>query len=420
MAIPPLKLWLEQTNRNVFRPRSAELKILDEAIGKYETDKSPAALGKIKLAFEGWKKAKGPGWTMNERNKSGALSQLNTDLLAVQAVRFTPQELAALAFIAENRRNVIRNLFQGKQVVLKGLKSPKKAVEEAASDLKSKAEEAKAWLKSSGKTTPADAARIVKDKLEAMACEIFQVETLSTLGDLAGFVLDILEKCAVEVAPAVGHVKDGYDLFTGWAKVVSQAIERHDISKRAYVIDTGAPQAAFNALKQCLDKEIKAQAGEAGIATASFALKTGLVFADGGAISGPVVGALKAAANLAMKIGLLALEFRSTRRANELLKKSDLDIKLFETYPLLGCYLLTSATLSDVIPIKSFGQPGWMDYIETLKSRGFDGIYQAAEKLIDASLWEVRDMPKRRGKSTLPLGSLGAGGVAGDLKDIFG
>ena len=32
----------------------------------------------------------------------------------------------------------------------------------------------------------------------------------------------------------------------------------------------------------------------------------------------------------------------------------------------MSCYLLTSATFSDLIPIDNFGTPGWMDYVEGL------------------------------------------------------
>jgi hypothetical protein len=415
--IPSHKVWLEQTSRNVFRPRSAQLKILDEAIKKYESERSPAALGKVKLAFEGWKKAKGPGWTMNDRNKSGALSQLNTDLLSVPAPKFDARETAALAFIAENRRNVIRNLFEGKEIVFKNANF-KEGVKQAAADLKAQGEDAARWLRQAGKAPPEDTVRMGKEAMEKMVKAIFNVESLSMLGELSSLVLDIVGTCGISVAPVVGHVKDGYDLVVGWGKVVGAAVDKNKVAKRGYVIDTGAPQAAFAALKQCLDKEIKIQAAEAGIATTSFALKTGLVFVDGGSVSGPVVGAAKAAASMAMKLGQLAWEFHCTCNANELLKKGQLDIKLFEVYPLLGCYVLTSATLSDILPIKCFGQPGWMDYIEALKSRGYDGIYEAAEGLIAASPWEVRGMPKRRNRGGIVLPGLV--GPAGDALGVFG
>ena len=80
MAIPTQAQWLEETSRNIFRPRSPELRLVDQAIGQYERSKTPAALGKIKITFEAWKRTKGPGWVNNERNHHGGRS--NTKILS--------------------------------------------------------------------------------------------------------------------------------------------------------------------------------------------------------------------------------------------------------------------------------------------------------------------------------------------------
>lgn len=150
LAIPTQAQWLEKTGRNIFRPRSAELKLVDQAIGQYERSPSPAAMGKIKLAFEAWKRAKGPGWADNERNRHQALTELDAALRSVKSVQFTPQELQALAFIAEQRKQVIRNVFQGRQVTLKGPTSPRQAVQQAADELRGSADAAAQWMRSVG------------------------------------------------------------------------------------------------------------------------------------------------------------------------------------------------------------------------------------------------------------------------------
>jgi hypothetical protein len=80
---------------------------------------------------------------------------------------------------------------------------------------------------------------------------------------------------------------------------------------------------------------------------------------------------------------------------NTALGAGQLDTRLFRTYPLMGCYLLVSATLSDLIPIESFGTPGWMDYIENLHKRSFEKICKASIDLIEKSPWEIEGLPKR-------------------------
>ena len=111
--------------------------------------------------------------------------------------------------------------------------------------------------------------------------------------------------------------------------------------------------------------------------------------ADGSAVS-------LVTAPLAGQLYWLATEWRATVGVNKALTAGQLDVRLFRTYPLMGCYLLTSATFSDLIPIDNFGTPGWMDHVENLKKRRFDGIYEAAAGLIDKSPWEIEGLPKER------------------------
>jgi hypothetical protein len=195
--------------------------------------------------------------------------------------------------------------------------------------------------------------------------------------------------------------------------------EQVGVADRKYVIDTDAPASAFAALKTLLVEETKKQTIAASQATASFAVKTGLAFVDGGAISGPVVGAISALATLAPQLYFLAVEWRATKAINKALTDGELDVRLFRTYPLMGCYLIVSGTLGDLIPIDSFGTPGWMQYIENTKHES-DAIYQSATKLVDASPWEIMGLPKRKSGTTAAVfGELSRiGGFAGPISDI--
>jgi hypothetical protein len=297
----------------------------------------------------------------------------------------------------------------------------KEAVKDAAEQVKAKCADAKSFLEGRGKKSTLTAGDLARKKLEEMTKAMFSVDALESLGGLAGLVIDILGKCSVSVAPVVGHIKDGYDLFTGWAKAASALHEQHSISNCNYAIDIGAPSSAFQGVKTCLANETKNETASASIATTSFALKTGLAFVDGGAISGPVVGAANAVASLSLQLYWLATEWRATQAINKALADGNLDLTLFRTYPLMGCYLMTSATFSDLIPIDCFGTPGWMDYVESLKKRSFDGIYDAATGLIDKSPWEIKGLPKRPAKGAgLQLGMIGAAKDLGsNVKDIF-
>lgn len=404
MPIPSHQSWLTETKLGAMKPRSSQLKAVDDALQQYERVRNENNLFRIKHAFEDWKRSKGAGWKTSERNRGGAITRLDQELAKVADYRthqltggrFTMEELQALAFMGKERKKVIANIFRGKEVTFRNSpKAVKEAVKDAAEQVKTKCVEAKKFLDGSGKKSTLSPAEMAQKKLEEMAKAMFAVDTLASLGSLSGFIVDIIGKCGVSVAPVVGHVKDGYDLFTGWAKAAKALHEQHSISNCRYVIDTGAPAAAFQGVKTCLQNETRNEAAGASIATTSFALKTGLVFVDGGAISGPVVGAANAVASLSLQLYWLATEWKATRAINRALTNDELDVTLFRTYPLMGCYLMTSATFSDLIPIDCFGTPGWMDYVENLKKRRFDGIYDAATGLIDKSPWEIKGLPKR-------------------------
>lgn len=421
MPIPTFAQWMKDTSLNILKPRSSQLKAVDEAIRRYEGTRSEKDLWGIKNAFEDWKRYKGPAWERSERNTRRALTLLNLELQKVadartyQITHFSPAELMALAHVAKERKQVLKNLFQGRNVNLKAARLKEQFIE-AGQKVKETSGKAASFLSTQKQPqTPKPMGRpasdVVREKLMDMAKTYFGVPGLELLGDLSGVIIKILGECALSVPPVVGHIKDGYDLFTGWAKVGADLYQEYNISERRYAIDTGIPSAAFGALKDCLRDETKNEAISATRATTAFALKTGLAFADGGAISGPVVGAASALADFSHKLYLLGTEWRATVAINRSLTAGDLDIRLFKTYPLMGCYMMVSATLSDLIPVDSFGTPGWMDYIERMKKNQFDEIYGAATDLIEKSPWEIMGLAKR------PKGS--SGGIFSEAKRIF-
>jgi hypothetical protein len=421
MSIPSYRQWLQDTGLNILSPRSQKLKAVDEALQQYERTRNERDLWRIKNALEDWKRYKGMAWDKSERNRNGAITKLNAELNKVadyrtyQVTHFTIPELMALSVVAKERKKAITKIFENKEVTFKAAKL-KDQLKATGQKIKETSEKGAAYLASIGKGAPPKtsgppASEMVRRKMEDMVKSMFSVDTLDNLGTLGGFIITILGQCAVSVPPVVGHIKDGYDLFTGWAKVGSDLYRQNNISERGYAIDTGVPTAAFSGLKSCLEDETKNEAISATRATTSFALKTGLVFVDGGAISGPVVGAANALADFSHQIYLLATEWKSTKAINQALTSGLLDIRLFRTYPLMGCYFLVSATLSDLIPIESFGSPGWMDYIENLHKHSFEQIYKSSVDLIEKSPWEIEGLPKR------PKGT--SAGIFTEVKRIF-
>lgn len=437
MNIPTYEQWKRDTSLGVLKPRSAVLQSLDASIDKYNKGKTQDNLWAIKNAFEDWKRSKGAQWQQSDRNKNGAVTKLAAELNKVDArtyqiTHMSMAELQALEYVKAERTKTIEKLFRDpkgnvKPVVFKaanlqhalsqaaiGVKAKSAAAVQAIQNkVSSQPRAAKPFVVTGMGTSPTGggmgvnlgAGRTAKDIIQAKLGELvqkfFEVDSVAMLGPLSSIILSIVAECAASAAPVIGHIKDGVSAVSDWIDVGLGYYHKSSISRCSYSIDLGAPAAAFAALEQLLAEEVKNSTISAGISTTSFAVKTGMVFVDGGAISGPVTGAVAALAEIAHKLYLLGMEWRATKDANEALTKGQLDITLFQKYPLMGCYLLNCATLSDIIPISCFATPGWMDYIEKMKKGAVDNIVKQSEALIDKSPWEIKDMPKR------PVGSSG-------------
>lgn len=465
MNIPTYDQWKQSTSLGMMKPRSGLLLSLDQAIEKYNKSKTPENLWAIKHAFEAWKSSKGPAWEQSDRNRGGAVKRLAVELDGLdyrtyQITHMSMAELQALEIVHKERTKTIAKLFldkdgNAKPVVFKAA-NLKNALKEAAGTVKTKSDEAVVAIREKVSSRPTLGPKNfsikdritgqgmspsgggmgtnlgsdlttgdkIKAKLDEMVQKFFQVDSLTMLGPLAGLIMEIVAKCAASAAPVIGHISDGVSAIGQWIDVGVGFYDKGTISRASYSIDMGVPAAAFAALEKLLQNEIDHTAIGAGISSTSFVVKTGLVFADGGAISGPVVGAVAALANIAHYLYLLGMEYRATRDANAALAAGHLDITLFDTYPLMGCYLLNCATLSDIIPIKCFGTPGWKEYIARMKKDSVDKIITKSVALIDKSPWEIQGMPKK------PVGSAGgllsegmrfgspAGGLVGGLAGL--
>jgi hypothetical protein len=437
MNIPTYEQWKQDTSLGILKPRSALLQSLDATIEKYNKAKTQDNLWAIKNAFEDWKRSKGDQWQLSDRNRNGAVKRLAAELDKVdsrtyQITHMSVAELQALEYVKAERTKTIEKLFRdpngnAKPVVFKAA-NLRHALSQAATNVKVKSGAAVQWIQNklssqprapkpfvvtgmgtsptgggigtnlvSGRTTK----DIIQAKLNELVQKFFEVDSVSMLGPLSSTILSIVAECSASAAPVLGHINDGVSAVSDWIDVGVGYYHKSTISRCRYSIDLGAPAAAFAALEQLLKEEVEHATLSAGISTTSFAVKTGMVFVDGGAISGPVTGAVAALAEISHKLYLMGMEYRATKDANEALTKGQLDITLFQKYPLMGCYLLNCATLSDIIPISCFATPGWMDYIEKMKKGAVDNILKQSQALIDKSPWEIKDMPKR------PVGSSG-------------
>jgi len=207
-----------------------------------------------------------------------------------------------------------------------------------------------------------------------------------------------LDQITTDFIPFVNIVTGAVGILVKWGKVAKAARDVYKTENSRYTIEMGDPQKAFDGLMKCLKRDRTSKALEASQASAKFALQTAGTFADMGAATGPAIAAANAAATLAHKLFLFGREMKEVVKANEILKDpNNLDFRLFESYPLAGCYMIRCSDLSDIIAMSTvqFGNPGWMDDIEDMKKHFIDPMIKHCNRFIKASLFEIPDMPKR-------------------------
>ncbi|MBI5385825.1 MAG: hypothetical protein HZA90_14200 [Verrucomicrobia bacterium] len=394
MAIPTYDDWIKNTALGWNQPRSSRLKKVDDALKAYWKAPGHQTQKAIRMALADWIRWKGPNWKKSERNKPPRciVEELYTNVFTGFPVAVTPEEREALRYLEEQRRLALQHLFAGKTVGLRGFNAANEG-RRALMDLKRATSNIKSVV------TPVSTSNESRNAITSMIGDMFDNQTVQQiLPDLTtSFGGDVI----ASVVPVLSQLTSGAKVLIAWGKVAKAKYNQYSNSSHAYAFQAGDPAAAFTALDRMLGRDVTASAVKASISTADFTAKALLTLADGGTISGPVVGAATALANLTHKIFLFGREYQETKAANKILADpSKLDFHLFEAKPLLGCYMICCSTLSDLInmSVYEFGRPGWMDEVESLKRNHIDPVRQKADAFIRNSPYTVNGLDSFYGR----------------------
>lgn len=414
-------VWIAATALNWKHPRSSRLKRIDKALQEVDKGVTVPKMRELRTAINDWIREKGVNnWKQSKRNT--AENGYIVERLRVWAFApglptpMTKEEAEAYEFMEQARKEVMHRVFTGKHVQLKIMSAVMKGVT-AANDVRSiaanfkkdvgllrgtiqaethhapkLAKGARAVKKGVGVVTNVgpDA---VKDFLHGDLLDIKNLDHLKLVKDLIP-----LDEIVADFIPFVNIVAGAVNVLVKWGKVAKAAHAVYTTENSRYNIEMGDPQKAFDGLMKCLKRDRTSKALQASQATANFAFKTSMTFVDFGAASGPASAAVNTAATLAHKLFLFGREVKEVIKANEILKDEDnLNFKLFEAYPLAGCYMIRCSDLSDIIAMSTiqFGNPGWMDDIEDMKKHYIDPMVKHCDRFIKESLFEIPDMPKR-------------------------
>ena len=414
--------WIAATALDWKHPRSGRLKRIDKALQEVDKGVTVPKMRELRTAINDWIRSKGvSNWKQSKRNT--AENGYIVERLRVWAFApglptpMTKEEAEAFEFMEQARKEVMHRVFTGKHVQLKILSAIMKGAS-AASNVKTAASEFKETvgrLTRTAKSEVKPSPNLTKG-LKALGTGIGAAKYGAThIGDLVhGDILDIknldlsglkmvkdmipLEEITADFIPFVNIISGAVNVLVKWGKVAKAAHDIYKTENSRYTIELGDPQKAFDGLTKCLKRDRTTKALQASQTTAKFALQTAGTFADFGTATGPAIAAVNAAATLAHKLFLFGREVKEVIKANEILKDEDnLNFKLFEAYPLAGCYMIRCSDLSDIISMSTiqFGNPGWMDDIEDMKKHYIDPMIKHCDRFIKESLFEIPDMPKR-------------------------
>jgi len=398
-AIPAYDEWMKSTNV-LGSPRSAFLKALDDAIKTRDR-------GAVKTAFDRWRfeqSKQGKDWKKSARNKTGAM----TSLLRVFQLPQTPtkEEREAMAYIRREQQMALMRQFQRTTVVFKEETLGAVVSGNASRWGKLKVAAQGAGLVKGLVETGSGLAGInggkggggaggplaqIKDKLTQVIHDLCPGLDISPDTVLQRIGLPGVADFVKQAAPILGSVKSGLKAVQAWGEVAKTAREKYQLSQARYAIAKGDPEAALNAVGAILTRELASNTASAASATVSFSMQTAGLFADMGGASGPVVAAAQTLAELLQSIYEFVRDYKEVQRANKLLKLGALNLDLFETCPILGCYFIAVQDHSTVIAfaVDEYGTANWMFDVERMVL-ALTPVLESARRLIQASKFELK------------------------------
>ncbi len=155
----------------------------------------------------------------------------------------------------------------------------------------------------------------------------------------------------------------------------------------------GAARTAVRGIGKLLEEEAKAKAKAGGLHLVSGGTAIGLVFVDGGAVSGPAVGMAELLAELLLLAAEYVEDYKHREEVNRYLEglataqTVDVGVEMFEKSPLLGAYYLMIAETSTVIALSldRINHPGVLQEIESIVREDLPEVLEKASELIAAS-----------------------------------
>ncbi len=428
------ELWIKDT-ASFGRPRSKELKAVDNALNAYkkaELESTGSILNEKKAlqqAMATWKIAqqtKGQDWKKSIRNKNRAVEKLDGELGHVMVgagglnhrgeSMIDARELLALKIVSEAIKQNTRLMFSGQTLSVRNSKglADLNGVRTALDTFKVAAKDIKNAATGMGVASPNLNLELQK-LLASLFGEASANEARAALGP-------VFSEFLTSVTPFVGALSSGAKAISNWGRAAKTLYDKSGMKDAAGSFAPGDPAAAFDAVLQIMTREMNMYATTASVHTVGATAKAAFTVVDFGTLSTTLIGAAESLALVVQKIYLFARDWNEMKAVNTLLTASAIDLTLFKTCPLLGCYLIANSDTSAVInmAVADYGKTNWQLDVETMVKKA-KPVFEKARSVIQASRYEIVGMRGMKGSAinrTAKTLGLPTGKLSGFVADI--
>lgn len=221
----------------------------------------------------------------------------------------------------------------------------------------------------------------VRRQLMDQICQLFDVQVLL---DIASIIEQTVFEQAInviaEVTPYLGLAKNGVVASKSMMTVALRIVAGYRVALQRDHVKEGEGDAALSALLTLIKREIAFNTSKSSRELVALAAKAGGSAADfGSGVTHIAVGILNAVAALIETITAMALEFADARAGNKALD-GPIDARIFAKAPILACYYLTCASVSDIIAFAAG---------DIVTGNSFTTRIEALRKQIDVVQWNA-------------------------------
>ena len=425
--------WMKLTYGGPTSRRSSNLKKVDAALKQYH-EKPFKDIKPVRQALNVWIKAKGNNWKASIRNKLNAVDTLFKQVNGEAGAGEMDQQ--ALTILKNETQTTLKLLFNGAQVTWKNefkgklnsnLVKPNHkdfAPKVLGRQIKTSAATNKFGLLLNSASATNNIHTLATGKTIPQVIKKSAGDNLSGFSDNIGGFIDKIISIEVPDELKAEVIKAANELVSNWRveitanimpysgiiiaggsaiyNAINAARKQYDIHKinvhkERCLAGLSATQ-AIDAMITIFERERNADLFSASVSTMEFGGKLAGILIDAGTATNAAIGLSANVCKLSNIFRIICRDVKEKNAANKLLKE-EFTLEVFETCPLVGCYLICCAPTSVMMSlfIERFGQAGWMDLVQRNSGKHLEPLREKARKVIKDHRFEIASLANFHG-----------------------